>query len=183
MKGVIAVTLILLAASGCEYGEIITPDYDPGCPEVEISDLDRICMAGQLANPYMRLHAVEKVALGGRGARQLILYYWKHFVVLERPGGGQERQMIYLSGEFSDEERDRYITAIDEEREDLSDDYIIELDENDNPITPNEWVQFADEAPRVTDEQIAEFELLFGCLGGKFFSREEQVILRIVFPD
>lgn len=169
MKGILAVALILLALSSCEYADIITPGYETGCPDVVVGDSDRIFVAAQLSNPDRTLLGIHKTALASRGARQLVLYFWQPHIVLKvhenGARGGQARAILRL-----DDKMVEYIDTVYEE--DLSGGGIIDLDENYNPINTNEWVQFADEAPRATDAQIKLFELVDDCLGGIAFHRD-----------
>lgn len=79
--------------------------------------------------------------------------------------GGQARAIVRLDDTIVE-----YIDIVYEE--DLSGDGIIDLDKHYNAINPNEWVQFADEAPRATDAQIKRFELVDDCLGGIAFHRD-----------
>ena len=104
-----------------------------------------------------------------RGARQIVLYFWQPNIVLKvhdnGASGGQARAIVRL-----DDTMVEYIDTVFEEN--LSGDGIIYLDKNYNPFTPNEWIQFADEAPRATNAQIKLFELVDDCLGGIAFHRD-----------
>ena len=168
-KGILAVALILFFLSSCEYADIITPGYDTGCPDVVFGDLDRMFVAAQLSNPDRTSLGIQKTALPSRGAHQLVLYFWQPHIVLKvhdnGMSGGHTHAMVRLN--------DTMVEYIDTDfEEDLSGDGIIDLDKHYNPINPNEWVQFADEAPRATGAQIERFELVDDCLGGIAFHRD-----------
>ena len=175
MMRVVMLFVSFLMIASCEHASknIITCESD--YPEVEVTDADRIYVAGQLANPNKLLLSTQRTRLGQQydGARLVILYYWKHFVFSRQSPHGLSRQVSIRANLGSDEEAEAYVAAVIADYEDPSDDYIIELDKEYNPITTNEWVQFPDEAPRATDEEIHRFEVLYGCLGSDLFRRDE----------
>lgn len=176
MMRVLTLCVWFLMIASCENGsEIVESD----CPDVEVTDADRIFVAGQLANPNKLLLKTETTTFFG--GRQLIVYYWKHFVFFSHPPRGLiERRNYILVRLGSDEAEEAYVDAVVADYEDPSDDYIIELGKDYNPVTTNEWVQYFDEAPRATDEEIALFESLYGCLGSDIFERHRQGITQVV---
>ncbi len=183
MMRVIMLFVSFLMIASCEHASknIITCESD--FPEVEVTDADRIFVAGQLANPNKLLLRAQRTRLGEQydGARQVILYYWKHFVFSSQPPRGIIDRRHYIHARFgNDEEDEAYIAAVIADYEDPSDDYIIELDKDYNPVTTNEWVQFVDEAPRATDAEIHRFEVLYGCLGSDIFIRDKGGVDQVV---
>ena len=183
MMRVVMLCVSFFMIASCEHDSknIITCELD--YPNVEVTDADRIFVAGQLANPNKLLLKTNRTTMGKPhdGARRLIVYYWKHFVFFSQPPRGIISRRHTIHARLgSDEEEEAYVNAVVADYEDPSDDYIIELDKNYNPVTTNEWVQFYDEAPRATDEEIRRFEGLYGCLGSDIFIRYKNGVDRVV---
>ena len=182
MRVVILFVSFLMIAS-CEHTNKIIIADEPDCPAVEVTDAHRIFVAGQLANPTKLLLRTERTKVWEKhdGARPLIVYYWKHFVFFSQPPRGTIGRYLLIHVRLgSDEAEEAYVAAVVADYEDPSDDYIIELDKDYNPVTINEWVQFFDEAPRATDEQIVLFESLYGCLDSDIFVRGKGGVARVV---
>ena len=183
MMRVVMLCVSFFMIASCEHDSknIITCELD--YPNVEVTDAERIFVAGQLANPNKLLLRTQRTTLGKQrdGARRLIVYYWKHFVFFSQPPRGIISRRVLIRARLgSDEEEEAYVAAVIADYEDPSDDYIIELDKDYNPVITNEWVQFFDEAPRATDEEIHRFEVLYGCLGSDIFIRGKGAVDRVV---